>query len=499
MITPMHYFKKAFLSLVLIGPMLVLGACSVNPATGKKSFTAFMSEEKEKQVGASEHPKIIEQFGGVYEDSNLGFYVARVGAKLAQFSELPDLGYTFTILNDEKVNAFALPGGYVYITRGLLAIVADEAEMAGVLAHEIGHITARHSSQRYSATVATNIGLQILGVIGSVAGAPTGAGQIASLGAQAALQSYSREQELESDMLGVRYLSRAGYDPDAMTSFFRKLKAHSKLEAAMRGKKDKSDSVNIMSTHPLTSERIAEAEKLAAQVTLTGKERRRAAYGREIDGLIFGDDPEQGIRRGRIFEHPALGIRFEVPPGFTMINTPKQLIARSDDGSVVLFDMAPDKEVRELGGITSYIKAINFKGGKFGNVENLNINGMAGVTGVVRLSIAGRQRDVRLLVIKKKKDQIFRLWFETDPKDTEPMALGFRRTTFSFKRLTQDEITAIEPLRMRYKTVLQGDSVETLARRMPMENFAVEWFELLNETKRDVPLKPGSQVRIIAE
>ena len=170
MIAPMHFFKRAFLSFVLVGPLFALGACSVNPATGKQSFTAFMSEEKEKEVGASEHPKIVEQFGGVYEYSNLGFYVARVGAKLAQFSELPNLGYTFTILNDEKVNAFALPGGYVYITRGLLAIVADEAEMAGVLAHEIGHITARHSSQRYSATMATNIVLQILGVIGSVAG-----------------------------------------------------------------------------------------------------------------------------------------------------------------------------------------------------------------------------------------------------------------------------------------------------------------------------------------
>ena len=166
----MCYLKKAFLPLVLVLPLLALGACSTNPATGKQSFTAFMSEKKEKEVGATEHPKIVKQFGGVYEDINLRLYVAGIGAKLVKFSELPNLKYTFTILNDEKVNAFALPGGYVYVTRGLLAIVADEAEMAGVLAHEIGHITARHSSQRYSATMATNIVLQILGVIGSVAG-----------------------------------------------------------------------------------------------------------------------------------------------------------------------------------------------------------------------------------------------------------------------------------------------------------------------------------------
>jgi predicted Zn-dependent protease len=484
---------------MLVLPLLALGACSANPATGKQSFTAFMSEKKEKKIGATKHPKIVEQYGGVYEDVNLSSYVARIGAKIAQFSELPNLSYTFTILNDEKVNAFALPGGYVYITRGLLAIVDDEAEMAGVLAHEIGHITARHSSQRYSATMATNIGLQILGIIGSIAGAPTGTGQLASLGGQAVLKSYSREQELESDMLAVRYLSRAGYDPNAMTSFFHKLKAHSKLEATMRGKKGQSESASIMSTHPLTSERIAEAKKLVAQVVGSSKKRGQKAYASEIDGLIFGDDPKQGIRHGQVFEHPALGIRFEVPPGFTMINTPKELIARSDDGSVVLFDMAPDKKIHELGGMTNYIRAINFKGRKFQNVKKLDINGMAGVTGTVRLSIARRQHDIRLVVIKKKKDQIFRLWFETDTNKTKSMALGFRRTTFSFKRLSQVEIAAIKPLRIRFKTVSEEDSVETLSRRMPLENFSLEWFKILNKTERNTPLKPGQNIRIIAQ
>jgi predicted Zn-dependent protease len=237
----MGYSRKLFFFLALIIPLLTQVACSTNPATGKQSFTAFMSVEKEKEVGATEHLKVIERFGGIYQDNKLSYYVARIGAKLVKFSELPNLEYTFTILNDEKVNAFALPGGYVYVTRGLLAIVADEAEMAGVLAHEIGHITARHSSQRYSVTKATNIGLQLLGAIGSIAGAPTGANQLASLGGQAALKSYSREQELEADMLGVRYLSRAGYNPNAMTSFFQKLKAHSKLEANMRGKKNQSE------------------------------------------------------------------------------------------------------------------------------------------------------------------------------------------------------------------------------------------------------------------
>ena len=491
----MNMIKKILVAVAIIGPLLGLGACSVNPATGKQSFTAFMSPEKEKEVGAKEHPKIIEQFGGVYDVPALGFYVARIGAKLAGYSELPDLDYTFTILNDEKVNAFAVPGGYVYITRGLLAIASDEAEMAGVLAHEIGHLTARHTAQRYSATMATNIGLQVLGVLGSVAGAPTGAGQLVSYGAQAALQSYSREQELESDQLGVRYLSRAGYDPDAMTGFFHKLQDHTKLEAAMRGEKNKSESFNIMSTHPLTSERITEAERLATEAHVNGGERGRSAYAEAINGLIFGDDPEQGIRRGRVFEHPGLGIRFEVPPGFTMINTPSSVVARDADGAAVIFDMAPDKKVRELGGIRAYLAAINVKGGKFETIESLDINAMPAVTGVAHLD----GQDVRLLVIKKSKDQVFQLQFRSSPKRTAELALDFRRTTYSFKSMSAAEIAAIQPLRVRFKIVQKGDSAETIAAHMPMEKFNLDWFELLNNVKAGTPLEPGSQVRVISQ
>ena len=143
---------------------LASGGCSTNPATGQQSFTAFMSPGEEAKVGAQEHPKILKEFGGAYADRGLAEYVTQIGSTIARNSELPDLKFTFTVLNDQKVNAFALPGGYVYITRGLLAVAETEAEMAGVLAHEIGHITARHSAQRYSQAMAANIGMTVLGV-----------------------------------------------------------------------------------------------------------------------------------------------------------------------------------------------------------------------------------------------------------------------------------------------------------------------------------------------
>ncbi|MBT4463382.1 MAG: M48 family metalloprotease, partial [Rhodospirillaceae bacterium] len=454
--------KRCLVAMVLLSLPGVLGACTVNPATGKQSFTAFMSPEKEKEVGRLEHVKIVKQFGGVYDEDELGAYVAIVGAKLSRYAELPDLSYTFTVLNDEKVNAFALPGGYVYITRGLLALVASEAEMAGVLAHEIGHVTARHTAQRYSATMATNIGLQVLGVIGSALGAPTGTGTLASFGAQAALQSYSREQELESDMLGVRYLARAGYDTNAMTGFFHKLQAHTRLMATMEGR-DGGEQHSIMSTHPLTSERITAAKQQVAMVQASGNKQGARAYDDMIDGLLFGDDPKQGIRKGRVFEHPDLGIRFEVPSGFTMLNSSTQLLARNNDGVEIIFTMANADTFLKAGDVSKYLAAIRIDGTRFSGIETLDVNGMDAATGNTRVTKNGQSRDARLVVIREDNERAYQLLFLTPPKMAASMSTDLRRTTYSFRKMTRAEREAIKPLRIRLRTVKPGDTVESIS------------------------------------
>jgi len=495
--------KKAtiarFIAVAALMGLPLLSACSVNPATGKQSFTAFMSPEREKEVGRQEHEKILDQFGGVYDNPELGAYIARIGGTLARQSEMPNLTFTFTVLNDPKINAFALPGGYVYITRGLLAIAADEAEVAGVLGHEIGHVTARHTAQRYSAAMATNIGLQVLGAIGSVAGVPGGAGQLASLGAQIALQSYSREQELEADMLGMRYITRAGYDPDSMADFFRKLKAQTALEDKMNNRKDSTEKSSIMATHPLTSERIVDVEKLAAAAKVPGRTRNRDVYENKIDGMIFGDDPEQGVVKGRLFEHPSLGIRFEVPPDFALINQPKQVIAHGPDDAVIVFSMADLKNVRAARDLAGYIG--RYWMAKVGpkNIERLTINGMAAATGSGRIQINGKPYDARGVVIRKDRNNIFRLLFLSLPEKTASLAEGYQRTTYSFRKLSAREAAAITPLRIAFRTVGKGDTAETFARRMPMENFALDWFELLNGIKHGEPLVPGSRVRVVTE
>jgi predicted Zn-dependent protease len=482
---------------ILLLPLVSLSACTANPATGQQSFTAFMSPEDEIQVGKREHPKILKEFGGAYEDAALAAYVGKIGDSLARLSELPDLKFTFTVLSDPKVNAFALPGGYVYITRGLLALADNEAEMAGVLAHEIGHITARHSAQRYSQAMAANIGLTLLGVLGQIAGAPAGAGDLVALGAQAALQGYSREQELEADMLGVRYMTRAGYSPQAMTSFFRKLDTHTRLEAAIAGNPAAAERFNIMSTHPRTANRIEQAIQLARVSAAQNPRFERDHYLWRIEGMAFGDDPKQGIRRGREFVHPELRFRFTVPPGFTLFNSPNQVVARGPERALIIFDLENERKARTVGGLAAYL--VRDWGGRLSlrEVESITVNGLDAATGHGRIQTRNGPMDIRLVAIRERPERLYRMVFVTPPSLTVALATEMQRTTFSFRLLSREEAAAIRPLRLKIVTVKEGDTAQALANRMPFEAHRLEWFEVLNDLQRGQPLVPGVKLKII--
>lgn len=478
---------------------LASGGCSTNPATGQQSFTAFMSPGEEAKVGAQEHPKILKEFGGAYADRGLAEYVTQIGSTIARNSELPDLKFTFTVLNDQKVNAFALPGGYVYITRGLLAVAETEAEMAGVLAHEIGHITARHSAQRYSQAMAANIGMTVLGVIGQIAGVPGAAGDLAAFGAQAVLQGYSREQELEADMLGVRYLARVGYSPDAMTSFFKKLDAHSRLEAKIAGTPEAADKYSIMSTHPRTADRIEQAIRLANTARVENPRINRDIYLSHIAGIAFGDDPKQGIRRGREFVHPELGFRFAVPPGFTLFNSPKQVVARGPEQAMIVFDMVDPKKARTVSDMAAYVA--RDWGGKLGiqDVERIDVNGMGSATGTTRIRTRAGTMDVRLLALRGGPDRIFRMIFLTPPNLTQKLQTDLQRTTYSFQRLTPQQAAEVRPLTVKLVKAKAGDTAESLSRSMPFESYHREWFEVLNGLSPGQALVPGQTYKTITD
>lgn len=494
--------KRLFTVIALCLPLLAVASCSVNPATGKQSFTGFVSRADEMTLGKNEHPKILKSFGGQYKDTEIDAYVRRIGLNLTKVSEVPDLPYTLTVLNDEKVNAFAVPGGYIYITRGLLALAENEAEMAGVLAHEIGHITARHSAQRYSKAQATNLGLTLIGILGSASGVSApGVNNLLSVVAQVALQSYSREQEMEADMLGVRYLTRAGYSPEAMISFLQKMQAHTKLEATLSGNPELANrSSNIMSTHPRTADRIVKAIELAKAVPQASPRFDRQEYLTRIDGLMFGDDPEQGIRKGRVFAHAELGIQFEVPPGFVLFNSPSKVLARGPNGSVIIFDMERAQKAQKVESLKAYVLNSWGDGLSLREIEKIDVNNLEGATGRGRLRMKdGSLKDIRLLAIRENADRIYRFAFLTPPAFTVRMATDFQRTSYSFRRLSPDEVASIRPLRLRVVTVTEDDTAASLAADMPFEKGGLEWFEVLNGLTRGQPLISGEKVKTVGD
>jgi len=491
--------KKHIQALVFVLPALfALGACSANPATGKQSFTAFMSPEKEIQVGSEEHPKIVKSMGGEFGDRALAAYVRDLGLKLAKTSEKPDLPWTFTVLNDTQVNAFALPGGYIYVTRGLLALASDEAELAGVLSHEIGHVTARHTAQRYSSTMAANIGVQIVGVLSQAAGLGSAGGQIASLGANVALMSYSREQELESDMLGVRYMRHLGYDSQALISFFAKLRTHQGIEAKEKGlDENTADKSNILATHPRTADRITQAITLS-DTQGEGSVRRGAdEYFNHIDGLVFGDDPDQGLVRGRVFTHPGIKLRFEVPDGFTIKNLPDIVIATDKSGAIIKFAGATPKEVQDAGGMEKFL--VRKWGGNVdrNSIEWLDINGMKAVTSTSTEFDGKTNIEVRRILIEQDRDNYWRFQFEIPPKQSTRLNEGLRRTTYSLRPPTRAELRKAKPWRVRVVEIGPGVTTADMIATMAMDDMKAEWFQALNNIKPGDTLTQGSKIKVI--
>lgn len=479
--------------------LLANAACTTNPATGEQSFTAFMSAEEEKRVGAEEHPKITAQFGGEYTEGSLDDYVDELGVKLLRVSETPNEDFTFTVLDSDVVNAFALPGGYVYVSRGLVALAENEAELAGVLGHEIGHVTARHSAQRYSSAVAANIGLSIIGIIGSVAGVPSGANDLLSTGATAVLQGYSREQELQADMLGVRYLSRAGYDPDAMRSFFEKMAENDELRARITGKPTSEETFNFASSHPRTSDRIQQAIDLTSDARIANPAINRERFLAEIDGMIFGDSPAQGLRRGRTFSHGELGITFTVPPDYLLNNQPTAVTASNPNGGRFIFDMADATVARETRDLRLYLTTAWGKNLNLSGVEQITIDGMEAWTGRTRGRTREGEREIRLVAIRGTSDRIYRMAFITPPDQLAGLQEELQRTTYSFRRLSASEIAALKPLRIRTRFAGSATTTADFARQMAVEQFPEDWFRLINANALADGLQGGEAVKVVVE
>ena len=483
------------LAAAFLGPLLaasLLSACTTNPATGKPSFTPFMSKAGEVKIGREEHPRILAEFGGEVADPAVRAYVESIGRLLVQTSETPNDPFVFTVLNSDMVNAFALPGGYVYITRGLMALANNEAELAGVIGHEIGHVTARHSAQRYSQGVAAGLGALILGAATN----NRGVADLANLGAGAYLQSFSRDQEFEADMLGVRYIARAGFDPNAMSTFLTQLQRHSALESQIIGKSNKSDAFDIFSTHPRTADRVKEAVGLAGNATVRDPMLARDIYLGKIDGLVYGSDPKEGVVRNREFLHPDLKFAFEAPPGYRLVNQPSQVVGFGPGKARLMFDIA-DKPAD--GPMTYYLTDIWLSGVKLEGVEAIRINGLDAATARTEADTSDGRMDVRVVAIRKDVGTIFRFVFLTPPEMVAEVSEDLRRTTYSFRLLSDKEAGSIRPLRLRVVTVKAGDTVGTLSAPMPFDEFKEARFRVLNGLEQGQQPMPGQKVKIVVD
>lgn len=470
---------------------LAVSACVIDPATGERSLGQMATRDDEVAIGREEHPRILRQFGGAYADAALGSYVTGVGQSLAQVSELPELAFTFTVLNSPIVNAFALPGGYVYVTRGLLALAGSEAELASVLAHEIGHVTARHAALRHQRVASA----PAQGNLGEVGQDPS-----------AYVQGYSREQEMEADTLGIRYLARAGYDPGAMSSFLKKLDQQARLDAQLMGlPTDQADQMSFMSTHPRTADRVEAAARRAGEVTVAAGPPQRGlnpeSYLRRIDGLLYGDDPEQGFVRGTSFLHPKLLFRFDAPQGFRLFNSAQRVIARNPQEAIILFDSARVDTApgAQRPGIQDYLTKIWSRELALTDVEQIAINSLPAATGWTRVDTNRGPRDLRLVAIQYDPETIYRFTYITPPALTQSLAFDLRRSTYSFRALTPAEASQLKPLRLRLVHAQPGDTVASLAERLPTADNRDQRFRVLNGLGPEDQVQPGQPIKLVEE
>ena len=483
--------------LLLFNLLLILftgPGCAVNPVTGNQDIV-MMSEQDEIALGRKSNQQVLQEYAA-YDDPKLQAYVQSVGQQLAAKSHRTDLVYRFTVLDSKEVNAFALPGGYIYITRGLMGYLNSEAELAAVLGHEIGHVTARHAVRQYSAAQLANIGAT-LGAIFIPGMNTTASDQLVQFFGTALLRGYGREHELEADQLGAEYLARAGYDPQAMLEVIRVLKNQETFE--VRAAKAEGREANIyhglFSTHPDNDTRLQEvigsAEKYRnASLTYTGKEN----YLKQINGLVFGDSPREGILRGRNFYHTDLGFALQLPKNWNIANQPQQLIITAPNGAAIM-QMAVEDINKRITPKEFMLSRLGLK--KLGHDTVLNINGLSAHTGLAPINTGLGDRTARFTVIYYGDRAYVLAGITKDPARAADFDPYFLDTAQSFHAITDKERALASPLRIETVVADTNTRFSTLASQSPLEAFPEEQLRLINAMYPQGEPAPGTTVKII--
>jgi predicted Zn-dependent protease len=453
---------------------------SVNPVT----VDTVTRGDRLATLAREQHPRILATYGGEYSDPKLERMVARVVGSLTLDPENPTQTYRITILNSPNINAFALPGGYLYVTRGLLALANDSAELAAVIAHEMAHVTTNHGLQRQQReaeeVLATKVANEVL------AGDP--AARVALVRGKLRLAQFSRNQELEADAVGIRSIARAGYDPFAAARFLQSMAAYS-ASRSVTGAAD--EGLDFLASHPTAPQRIELALRHARQYAPPGTgNRERNSFLEGVDGMLFGDTPQEGFVRGRTFLHPQLGVSFSVPEGFVIDNSAAAVTAAGPGDIAIRFDgVSIDQRVP----LTDYIQSGWVAGLDASSIRRFAINGNEAVS--ARARAEGWQFDVTVI---RAAGQVYRL-LTAAPAASTSLAGVASTVSGSFRTLSDAEKQALRPLRIRVVTVRPGDTVATLAAQMVGVDRKVDMFRLINAMSSSATISAGSKVKIITD
>ncbi len=470
----------------------VMSPSMAAPEAGRHVADIFdiFEPSNEQAIGAKEHDRIVAQYGGEYKQEGLNEYILDIVLRIVFVTEKKNDPWRVTVLNSPIVNAFALPGGYVYVTRGLLNLARNEAEIAGVLAHEVGHVIARHGVERQSRATG-------LGIFGAIAGILTQNADVFKLGQTLGglyLADYSRDQEYEADDLGVKYLGLAGYPREAMADFLQRLEDHAAFEQKKAGKDGQSGQFDFFASHPQTEDRIVRARGLADKADQKNRDYGREAYLKHINGTRYGDDIREGVIRGRTFIHPDLRLTFDAPKGFQLINSSRAVYAQDRNGNRMTFDMDP----RGLQGQTIEGYVQNIWTAKF-NVKNIRYMDVGGSPAAyVRFNLK-QNNQVRILTavaIDRGDGNIARFLYTSKRRNSDLENL-YVESFQSFRPITYDEAAEIKQLVVDVQTVGWGDDLDDLVEKMPEGQYRRDLFLLLNPEFKDSEPERGDRYKII--
>ncbi|NOY79280.1 MAG: M48 family metalloprotease [Calditrichaeota bacterium] len=458
-------------------------SCAVNPVTGKKELM-LMSESQEIQLGKQSDQSVIQTYG-LYKDPKLETYIESLGQKLARLSDRPKLAFHFRLLDSPVVNAFAIPGGYVYITRGILAYLNNEAELAGVLGHEIGHIAARHSAKQYSQSQLVQLGFGLAYTFSEEFRKYAG---LTNLGVNMLFLKFSRDNERQADQLGVKYSSEAGYNALEMADFFKTL---DRMQPS--GQQALPD---WFTTHPNPKERIQNVRKLARQwQAKLGKKHwiiHRNAYLQRLNGLVFGDDPRQGFVEDGIFYHPAMRFYFPVPAGWKLVNTHAQVqMVSPKKDAVILFTLAKGQTPQQAA--DAFIKESK---GSVLSSDPMRLQGYPAHRVIETIETDTGKLKIMSLFIKKGT-HIFVFHSYTQDDLFPGYRKTFQATMFKFNRMTNPRRIQIKPNRIYIRKVARTSSLEQALKAFGVSGKDREKLALLNGMKLTDTVQAGTLLKIV--